>query len=620
MFRYFVALALALAAVALRLVLDDALGKTGVSIFLAAIVAGGWLGGVGPAIFSIVLLHVVHGYAFREPPGMWDTSLPGVVGTVAYYVVGVAIGLLSEMRRAAQGRAQQEHAQAVAERERLHSALVCIADGVLVADAGGRVTLMNAAAEAMVGRRLAECRGLPWREVMALHRGDDPQQPDLPIDRLLAGPAAIHGSSLLATPCGPPIPVAYSAAAVRSPDGHADGAVLVFRDESERLRTEQALRNADRRKDEFLATLAHELRNPLAPLATGLELLKLSASDPAVVEELRAMMDRQVQHMVRLIDDLMDVSRITRGKLELRRSRLELTDVVRQAIEAARPLIDQAQHRLEVRWPQEPLPLYADGNRLTQALVNLLNNAAKYTPPQGRIELSVERSGGEAMVTVSDTGIGIPADKLDAIFDMFSQGHENSESGHTGMGIGLTLVKRLVEMHGGSVQASSPGQNQGAAFRLRLPLLPEAPAAPGGAPNGRCPSPLATRRRVLVVDDNADALITLSRLISLLGGDVRRAHDGLEALEVARAFQPEIVLMDLGMPRLNGYEAARRIREEPWGQGVMLVATSGWGQDADRARTAEAGFDRHLVKPIETSALEEVLHGAGRHGAERLAR
>ncbi|MCC6493863.1 MAG: response regulator, partial [Pirellulales bacterium] len=385
-------------------------------------------------------------------------------------------------------------------------------------------------------------------------------------------------------------------------------AVLVFRDESERKRTETALRNADRRKDEFLATLAHELRNPLAPISTGLEILAQSAHDPRAIDELRAMMQRQTQHMVRLIDDLMDVSRITRGKLELRKDRVDLADVVRLAVEATRPIIEQDRHELIVRMPDEPLLLYADANRLTQVIVNLLNNAAKYTPARGRIEIAAERAGNEVSLTVSDTGIGIPSDKLGCVFDMFEQIEQHGQFGHSGLGIGLTLVQRLVELHGGSVQVESPGRNQGTTFRIRIPVMPPSAAPTNGAAGQRQFQPPAVKRRILVVDDNADALETLSRLVSLLGGDVRRAHDGLEALEVAQAFQPEIVLMDLGMPRLNGYEAARRMRQEPWGRQLTLVATSGWGQQSDRQRTADAGFDHHLVKPIETAALREVLN------------
>ena len=339
----------------------------------------------------------------------------------------------------------------------------------------------------------------------------------------------------------------------------------------------------------------------------GLELLEYSADDPQAFEEIRVMMQRQTQHMVRLIDDLLDVSRITRGKLELRRSQIELVDVVRNAVEATRPLMDEAGHQLVLRLPDKPVRLYADASRLTQILTNLLNNAAKFTPRQGRIELTANRNHADVSIVISDTGVGIPIDKLDRVFDMFVQINDTSEYGHTGLGIGLTLVKRLVEMHGGKVDVQSRGLNLGTTVQIRLPVLPDTRPAVKGVSRIRHDSSRMVKRRVLVVDDNADALESLSSLVTLMGNEVRQARDGVEALHVAETFQPEIVLMDLGMPNLNGYEAARRIRQEAWGGEIALVATTGWGQDEDRRRTTEAGFDRHLVKPIELASLREFL-------------
>jgi CheY-like chemotaxis protein/two-component sensor histidine kinase len=311
--------------------------------------------------------------------------------------------------------------------------------------------------------------------------------------------------------------------------------------------------------------------------------------------------------MVRLIDDLLDVSRITRGKLELRKAQIDLAEIVRNAVEATRHCFQEAQHRLTVRLPERPVLMYADANRLTQVLTNLLNNAAKFTPREGRVELIAQTSGSEVVVTVSDSGIGIPEDKLDAIFEMFTQLGATRESGHAGLGIGLTLVKRLVEMHGGSVAVHSRGQNLGTTVRLQLPALPAPPTtANGRAFYGTTSLPVA-KRRILVVDDNPDALESLTQLVARMGNEVCRAHDGREAIEAAEAFQPDIVLMDLGMPNVNGYEAARRMREQPWGRHLTLIATTGWGQDEDRRRTAEAGFDRHLVKPIDVAELRELL-------------
>jgi len=318
------------------------------------------------------------------------------------------------------------------------------------------------------------------------------------------------------------------------------------------------------------------------------------------------MMQRQAQHMVRLIDDLLDVSRITRGKLELRKGRVELSEIVRDAVAATRPMFDETGHHLTVQLPEKPLLLYADGNRLTQVLTNLLNNAAKYTPREGRIELTAEVSEGEVTIAVSDSGIGIPADRMDSVFEMFAQVHEDASGGRKGLGIGLTLVKRLVEMHGGRVEVHSRGPNLGTTFRVRLPAPAEAPAVAEGGPHFPV-SRSFVPRRVLLVDDNPDVLESLRRAVSLLGHEVRGARDGQEALEIGRTFQPDIVLMDLGMPNLNGYDAARRLRQEPWGRELLLIAVTGWGQDDDRRRTAEAGFDRHLTKPIATADLQDVL-------------
>jgi len=610
--RYALALVFVALAIALRVLLEPIMGQQSIAVFLAAILISAWVGGVGPALLSVILLHVVHAYWFADPPGLLQPNMASIVSTTAYYLVAITVGLLSQKRTEAQRREREQQQEAVSQREQMRTTLSCMADGVLVTDAHGRLTLINPTAEAMTGWRLADAKGRPWWEVFAICRGDGQGIVERPIDRVLQETRVVHDTMplTLTSRTGKVLPIAYSAAPVQDPNGQVTGVVLVFRDESERRRTELALRNADRRKDEFLATLAHELRNPLAPISMGLELLEMSGEDRQAIHELCAMMQRQTRHMVRLVDDLMDVSRITRGKLELRRSQVELADIVRDAIEAARPLIEDAQHQLQVRLPDKQILVYADANRLTQVLTNLLNNAAKYTPRQGRIELAVEGTTTEAIVTVSDSGIGIPADKLDRVFEMFAQINNGSEFGHTGLGIGLTLVKRLIEMHGGSVEVQSAGRNLGTTFQVRLPVLPAASDPADGARDIGHVSPSAVKRRVLVVDDNADALESLSRLVNLMGNDVRQAHDGLEAIEVARTFKPDIVLMDLGMPNLNGYEAARRMREEPWAPDVSLVATTGWGQEEDRRRTADAGFDRHLIKPIEIASLREVLGAA----------
>lgn len=378
-------------------------------------------------------------------------------------------------------------------------------------------------------------------------------------------------------------------------------------DISDIKRMEEALRDADRRKDEFLATLAHELRNPLAPIRTGLEVLKLAKDDPATVEETRLTMERQTQQLVTLVDDLLDVSRITRGRLELRKCRVKLSDVLQSAVEASRPLIGEAGHDLTIAVPEPPVYLNADPHRLAQVISNLLNNAAKYTPEEGQIRLVAERCGSDVVVSVKDNGIGIPADMLDRIFEMFAQIDAPVETACTGLGIGLTLVKSLVEMHGGSIEVQSDGRNRGTDFRVRLPILAETPVGERKPVQPREISTASNRRRVLVVDDNKSAADMLSTVVSMLGNEVRTAGDGQRGIEVAAEFLPDVILMDLGMPTLNGYEAARRIRQQPWGKKVMLVALTGWGQDEVKQRTKDAGFNYHLVKPAEPAELQKLL-------------
>jgi signal transduction histidine kinase/ActR/RegA family two-component response regulator len=369
-------------------------------------------------------------------------------------------------------------------------------------------------------------------------------------------------------------------------------------------RRQYALREADRRKDEFLAILAHELRNPLAPLRNSLQVLRLTAGQ-SIDEHVAEIMERQINHMVRLVDDLMEVSRITRGQIELRREPVELAAIIRSAVETSRPLIDAAGHELIVAIPDEPLIVSGDTVRLAQVFSNLLNNAAKYTDRGGRIWVTVIRDGlGTVRISVRDNGIGIPPEMQPRIFDLFTQVDRSSAHTQGGLGIGLTLVRRLVEMHQGLVAVVSPAEGTGTEFIVRLPLarLDEVPAAPG-------PKPLTvlTPQRVMVVDDNRDAAESLGMLLRLLGAEVRVLFDGAEALSAIDQFKPAVVLLDIGMPDLDGYAVARRIRSMPDHRSVTLIALTGWGQEEDRLRSRSAGFDHHLIKPADLSALEELL-------------
>jgi signal transduction histidine kinase/DNA-binding response OmpR family regulator len=374
----------------------------------------------------------------------------------------------------------------------------------------------------------------------------------------------------------------------------------------ERLRLIKELREQDQRKDEFLATLAHELRNPLAPIRNALELTERANGDPAVLAKATTIMHRQIDHMVRLVDDLLDVARISRNKLELRKQQIDLESVVRNAVETSRPVLAAAENELHVELPSEPVLLEADPVRLAQVFSNLLNNAAKYSEPGGSISLIAKQQDGELTVRVSDTGIGIEPGQLTQIFGMFVQLDAKEQQVRSGLGVGLTLVQRLIAMHGGSIEARSEGQGKGSEFIVRLPVSTQAPKAKPGVALTSEERP-QVRRRILVVDDNLDSAESMAMMLELSGHDVATAHDGVEAIELAREFQPHVALLDIGMPKLDGYEAARSIRGESWGQKMMLVALTGWGQSEDKRRSREAGFDAHLVKPIDFEALEELV-------------
>jgi signal transduction histidine kinase len=365
----------------------------------------------------------------------------------------------------------------------------------------------------------------------------------------------------------------------------------------ENARQCRALQDADRRKDVFLATLAHELRNPLAPIRNAVQILRVKGPPVPELEWARGVIDRQMQLMTTLIDDLLDISRIALGKLELRKERVALATVVRGAVETSRPLIDRLGHELVIALPPDPIPLEADLTRLAQVFVNLLNNAAKYSERGGRIRLTAERQGSDAVVSITDTGIGIPADKLPHVFEMYTQVDRALDRSEGGLGIGLALVKQLVAMHGGSIEAHSDGPGRGSEFVVRLPIDLSAQLKRQRGPE---PEPAATPSglRILVVDDNRDAADSLSVLLRFMGNEPRTAYDGIEAVAAAGEFQPDVVLLDIGLPRLNGYGAAQRIREQPWGKHMVLIALTGWGQEDDRKRSKEAGFDDHMVKPV----------------------
>jgi signal transduction histidine kinase/DNA-binding response OmpR family regulator len=380
----------------------------------------------------------------------------------------------------------------------------------------------------------------------------------------------------------------------------------LLQSESKLARQAEELLRSNRRKDEFLATLAHELRNPLAPIRTGMDLLGRSSHEQER-ERTLGVMQRQLAHMVRLIDDLLDVSRITRGKLELRRERVMLTSVINAAVEASRPLIERKQQTLRVSVSDGTLCLDADITRIAQVVGNLLNNASNYTPSGGSIELSAAREGDLALIQVRDNGIGIPADRLSDVFEMFSQIGRTLERSQGGLGIGLALVRSLVEMHGGSVLAESGGAAQGSTFSVRLPLASPAASAEPQDERGAAPESRRTSKRVLVVDDNEDAADLLTLVLEQAGYQSQTAYDGVSALSRARAFRPHVVVLDIGLPGMSGYDVARALREESRSAPLFLIALTGWGSPDDKQKATAAGFDLHLTKPVDARALHRAL-------------
>lgn len=377
----------------------------------------------------------------------------------------------------------------------------------------------------------------------------------------------------------------------------------------ERDRTAEALKQADRRKDEFLATLAHELRNPLAPIRNSLQVLRLTTGEDPAKKYVYEMMERQINHLVRLVDDLMEVSRITRGLIDLRKEETDLNFVVRCAVETSKPLIEAGRHRLTISLPDEPVPLYGDAVRFAQIFANLLNNAAKYTDPGGEIRVNASLEKNEVAVSVGDNGIGISKEMLPAVFEIFMQAEPSTHYTQGGLGIGLTLVKNLVELHGGTITANSNGRGQGSEFIVRLPVALDNDNKPGRPDEHSREESI--KRRVLVVDDNEDAAASMGTLLEFLGADAHVANNGWAALEAIESYRPDVVLLDIGMSGMDGLEVARRIRKLKKFDNVVLIALTGWGQAEDRKRTQAAGFDQHLVKPADIKALQSLLGTVG---------
>ena len=508
------------------------------------------------------------------------------------------------------------------EAARLAAIVISSDHAILSQELTGEISSWNPAAERLFGFSAAEILGSP---LVVLYPPERVAEERADRDRARRGIPVTH-ESVRVHQGGSRIPVFVSISPIIDRQGHISGVSHLIRDIREELASRdqlnealahlrenaRALRQADRRKDEFIATLAHELRNPLAPIRNAAAVLRYGPKLDPKIEWCRDVIDRQVGHMATLLDDLLDVSRVTRNKIKLHRERVELFRPIAQALELNRPLIDERQHTLTVDLPPEPIEVVGDVTRLTQIFGNLLNNAAKYTDPGGKIQLQVVQQDEIVEVVVRDSGIGIEAAQLPSVFELFSQVDTTGDRSQGGLGIGLSLVKALVEMHGGTIAAASEGLGQGSEFTVRLPVVANRRGGEvsfsGSAVRVSQPVPETQfGNRVLIVDDNRDAADSMAVMLTLQGYQVRTAWDGEEAISVAREYRPDVAILDVGLPKLNGLEVGRRIRQEPWGRSMLLIACTGWGQPEDQHRSNEAGFDHHLVKPVDLDALIQLL-------------
>lgn len=573
-------------------------------------------GGLWPGLLA-TLAGVVHGGFF---PSAVVTGPLHWISVLVFAGVGAFISMSSEEVRAAQRallRDRNRLRHEIAERERADARLRDREEQLLFAlEAGGMIAWdwnISTGATTRAGSS-ARVFGIDFDQAenfLALVHPDDQEATNAAIGRAVSGDGPYDAEFRIVLPISGERWVRDTGRLRVDPatgERHLTG---VTRDISEQKQAElrvqnlvEELRHADRRKDQFLATLAHELRNPLAPIRNSLYLLERKGPHSPEVEWAKGVIERQTQQMTRLIDDLLDLSRITHDRLQLRKERVDLRVALHGAIETARPAIEAGRHELAVDLPADMIIVNADITRLAQVFANLLSNAAKYTPPEGRIVVTARVVGGEAVISVSDTGIGIPPEMLSWIFEIFGQVDTGLERSRGGLGIGLSIARRLVEMHSGTLLAESAGPGEGSRFTVRLPVAALAPDDAAAGP-GRPVARHQTRQRVLIADDNRDAAASLSAWLSIVGHETRVAHDGEEAVALARDFAPDVAILDIGMPRLNGYDAAEAIRRQ--GRRIRLIALSGWGRDEDKRKSREAGFDCHLVKPVVASDLMQAL-------------
>jgi len=495
-------------------------------------------------------------------------------------------------------------------RSRLAAIIRSSDDAIISKDLNGIIRSWNQGAQRLFGYEAEEVIG---RSITILIPPDRLDEEPGVIARIRLGESVDHYETIRRRKDGSLVDISLTVSPILGSDGTIVGASKVARDISDRKRTEQALVEADLRKDEFIATLAHELRNPLAPLKTSLHLIRMTGFSGQVPRSTLEMMERQVNHLGRLVEDLLDLSRLSHGTIQLKKEKLGLSDVVSDALEVSSPLIESKDHHLELSLQPE-LRVIGDRTRLVQVLVNLLNNAAKFTRPRGLIRLVVERDGNQARIRCADNGMGIAPDMQAAVFGMFTRAPQGSDAGREGgMGIGLSVVKHLVALHGGSISLRSEGVGKGTEFTVCLPLDTDVPET-AQSTTRPASQPATAGRRILVVDDNVDAADSLAALFGAIGHEVVTAHSGLEAISKGQQMLPDVVLLDIGLPDLSGHEVAARMRQEPWGNAALLVALTGWGEDRDRKLSIASGFDHHFVKPVDLDILESLMNAsATRH-------
>jgi PAS domain S-box-containing protein len=536
---------------------------------------------------------------------------------LASTVVGLGLGLVLTtmvITLVARNLAARQRAADVlhAERERFRTTLTSIGDAVVVTDAQGRITLLNPVAQALTGWS-AEALGQPLEAVFHIVNETTRKAVENPVSQVirLGAIVGLANHTVLIAKDGTELAIDDSGAPIRDARGRIVGVVLVFRDITQRRGSERALEDADRRKDEFLAMLAHELRNPLAPIRNAAHTLALLGTGDDRVRWVSGVIERQVGLMTRLVDDLLDVSRITSGKITLQRATVSMREVLAQAVETARPLAESRGQALEVDVPEDAAWVDGDPARLAQAVGNLLDNAIKYTDDGGRIGLRARVEADEVVIVVEDSGVGVDPELLPHVFDLFIQADRSLERKQGGLGLGLTLVRRLVEMHGGRVEAASAGPGLGSAFTIRLPCLAAEVVEPAPAAEpAEAARPPGPARRILVVDDHQDSTDSLALFLRLRGHEVRTAPDGPTALDEIERYRPEVVFLDLGLPGMSGYDVARRVRMRTDLGSLQLVALTGYGTDGDRQKTRDAGFDVHLAKPVDPRAVDALLAGS----------